>query len=74
MIDVAALQREIAAGGRAALAQAITLSEPRRRGRREQVQTLLQRLLPRFSKAIRVGVRQSETAVPAEDIAPAQGL
>ncbi len=50
----------ILAGERAALARAITLAESRRADHREQAQALIQRLLPRTGRAIRVGI----TGVP----------
>ncbi|WP_420103852.1 methylmalonyl Co-A mutase-associated GTPase MeaB [Bosea sp. (in: a-proteobacteria)] len=58
--SVDALADAILAGERAALARAITLAESRRPDHREQARSLVQRLLPKTGKAIRVGI----TGVP----------
>ena len=55
-----ALAEALLAGERAALARAITLAESRRPDHRQQATALIQRLLPRTGKAIRVGI----TGVP----------
>ena len=55
-----ALAEALLAGERAALARAITLAESRRPDHRQQATELIQRLLPRTGKAIRVGI----TGVP----------
>ena len=64
MVDLASrletLAAAILAGERAALARAITLTESRRADHREQARALIQRLLPRTGRAIRVGI----TGVP----------
>ncbi|POR48961.1 methylmalonyl Co-A mutase-associated GTPase MeaB [Bosea psychrotolerans] len=58
--SVPALGEAILAGERAALARAITLVESRRADHRRQAQALIQQLLPKAGKAIRVGI----TGVP----------
>src|SRR5262245_49209818 len=50
----------VAAGDRAALARAITLMESRRADHREKARSLLQELMPRTGKAVRIGI----TGVP----------
>jgi LAO/AO transport system kinase len=50
----------VAEGNRAALARAITLMESRRPDHREQARALLQELMPRTGKAVRIGI----TGVP----------
>lgn len=50
----------VAAGNRAALARAITLMESRRADHREKARSLLQELMPRTGKAVRIGI----TGVP----------
>ncbi|MDF2973363.1 MAG: ATPase/protein kinase [Microvirga sp.] len=50
----------VASGDRAALARAITLMESRRPDHREAARALLQELMPRTGKAVRVGI----TGVP----------
>src|SRR3712207_8548659 len=50
----------IASGDRAALARAITLMESRRPDHREAARALLQELMPRTGKAVRIGI----TGVP----------
>jgi LAO/AO transport system kinase len=55
-LDVKALARDIAAGHRAALARAITLIESRRLDHQAAGRDLVQALLPRTGKAIRVGI------------------
>jgi LAO/AO transport system kinase len=57
-IDVMA--EAIVRGDRATLARAITLMESRRADHREQARALLQKLMPRTGKAIRIGI----TGVP----------
>ncbi|WP_349367412.1 methylmalonyl Co-A mutase-associated GTPase MeaB [Salinarimonas sp.] len=58
--DVAALERKLLAGDRAALARAITLVESKREDRRAAARTLLDSVLPRTGGAVRIGV----TGVP----------
>jgi len=50
----------VAKGDRAALARAITLMESRRPGHREAARALLQELMPRTGRAVRIGI----TGVP----------
>ena len=50
----------VASGDRAALARAITLMESRRPDHREAARALLQELMPRTGKAVRIGI----TGVP----------
>ncbi|HZH12054.1 MAG TPA: methylmalonyl Co-A mutase-associated GTPase MeaB [Microvirga sp.] len=50
----------VAAGDRAALARAITLMESRRADHRDKARSLLQELMPRTGKAVRIGI----TGVP----------
>src|SRR6185369_6785218 len=59
-VDVDALAREVGAGGRRALAKAITLVESTRADHQEAAQRLLDRLLPQTGRAARVGI----TGVP----------
>lgn len=56
----AVLAETVASGDRAALARAITLMESRRPDHREAARALLQELMPRTGKAVRVGI----TGVP----------
>ena len=58
--SVVALAEAILAGGRAALARAITLAESRRVDHREEARALIQHLLPKTGGAVRVGI----TGVP----------
>lgn len=60
MSDIAALSSALTHGDRAALARAITLVESTREDHQQQAQTLLNTLLPRTGKSIRVGI----TGVP----------
>jgi GTPase len=55
-IDVAALADRLRAGDRATLARAITLIESKRADHREAAHRLVQDLLPRTGKAVRVGI------------------
>src|SRR5476651_1092356 len=54
--NVAALARGINAGDRAAIARAITLIESTRADHRKMARNLVQDLLPKTGKAIRVGI------------------
>src|SRR5260370_24194322 len=60
-IDIKALAKNLRAGGRAALARAITLIESRRADHQAASRDLVQALLPDTGKAIRVGI----TGTPA---------
>src|SRR6202166_1747327 len=55
-IDIIALAKDLRAGGRAALARAITLIESRRGDHQAAARDLVQALLPETGKAIRVGI------------------
>jgi LAO/AO transport system kinase len=57
--DIRALAKELRAGGRAALARAITLIESRRADHQASARDLVQALLPDTSKAVRVGITGS---------------
>ena len=57
---IPALAERLIAGDRAALARAITLVESKRADHRAQARDLLQSILPRTGKAMRVGI----TGVP----------
>jgi LAO/AO transport system kinase len=57
--DVKSLAKELRAGGRAALARAITLIESRRSDHQASARELVQILLPQTGKAIRVGITGS---------------
>jgi len=57
--DIAALAKEVRAGHRAALARAITLIESRRGDHQAAARDLVQSLLPKTGKAIRVGITGS---------------
>src|SRR6202047_2120512 len=54
--DVSELARAIRAGERATLARAITLIESKRADHQQTARALVQELLPRTGKAIRVGI------------------
>src|SRR3984957_17443510 len=58
-IDIEALATDLRAGGRAALARAITLIESRRADHQASARDLVQALLPHTGKAIRVGITGS---------------
>ena len=58
-IDIKALAKNLRAGGRAALARAITLIESRRADHQAAARDLVQALLPDTGKAIRVGITGS---------------
>src|SRR6266851_1481490 len=58
-IDIKALAKNLRAGGRAALARAITLIESRRADHQAASRDLVQALLPDTGKAIRVGITGS---------------
>src|SRR5438445_9865186 len=58
-IDIAALANDLRAGGRAALARAITLIESRRGDHQAAARELVQALLSDTGKAIRVGITGS---------------
>lgn len=55
-IDIAALEQRLCAGERRALAKAITLVESKRGDHREAAQGLLQNIMPKTGKAIRLGL------------------
>src|SRR5579872_7634365 len=55
-LDIPALARRVRDGDRATLARAITLIESKRGDHRRQAHALVQELLPRTGKAIRVGI------------------
>ncbi|KJC49413.1 arginine transporter [Bradyrhizobium sp. LTSP885] len=57
--DIRALAHELRAGGRAALARAITLVESRRGDHQAAARELVQALLPDTGKAVRVGITGS---------------
>jgi GTPase len=57
--DVKSLAKELRAGGRAALARAITLVESRRADHQACARELVQTLLPNTGRAIRVGITGS---------------
>src|SRR3712207_6017428 len=57
---IAVTAEMVASGDRAALARAITLMESRRPDHREAARALLQELMPRTGKAVRIGI----TGVP----------
>ncbi len=58
-LDISKLAAAIVSGDRATLARAITLIESRREDHRQQAHQLVQQLLPRTGKAIRVGITGS---------------
>src|ERR1700738_3910550 len=58
-LDIKALAKDLRAGGRAALARAITLIESRRGDHQAAARELVQALLPDTGKAIRVGITGS---------------
>jgi LAO/AO transport system kinase len=58
--DVAAIERKLVSGDRAALARAITLVESKREDRRAAARSLLDAVLPRTGRAVRIGI----TGVP----------
>src|ERR1700691_6028503 len=58
-LDINKLTKELRAGGRAALARAITLVESRRGDHQAAARDLVQALLPDTGKAIRVGITGS---------------
>jgi LAO/AO transport system kinase len=58
-VDIRALAKELRAGGRAALARAITLIESRRADHQASARDLVQALLPDTGKAVRVGITGS---------------
>jgi LAO/AO transport system kinase len=58
-LDIGKLAAAIVSGDRATLARAITLIESRREDHRQQAHQLVQELLPRTGKAIRVGITGS---------------
>src|SRR5712671_7225681 len=58
-IEIKALAKDLRAGGRAALARAITLIESRRADHQAAARDLVQALLPDTGKAIRVGITGS---------------
>src|SRR5467141_5364479 len=58
-LDIAKLAKDLRAGGRAALARAITLIESRRSDHQAAARDLVQALLPDTGKAIRVGITGS---------------
>jgi LAO/AO transport system kinase len=58
-IDIKALAKDLRAGGRAALARAITLIESRRADHQAAARDLVQALLPDTGNAIRVGITGS---------------
>src|SRR5438445_1163227 len=58
-IDIAALANDLRAGGRAALARAITLIESRRSDHQAAARDLVQALLSDTGKAVRVGITGS---------------
>lgn len=55
-VSLQQLQEKILAGERAALAQAITLSESSRSDHRLQAENLIQSLLPKTARSIRIGI------------------
>jgi LAO/AO transport system kinase len=57
--DIKTLAKDLRAGGRAALARAITLIESRRSDHQASARELVQRLLPHTGTAIRVGITGS---------------
>lgn len=59
VLDIKVLAQELRAGGRAALARAITLIESRRADHQAAARDLVQTLLPLTGKAIRVGITGS---------------
>ena len=58
-LDIKAVAKELRAGSRAALARAITLIESRRADHQSAGRDLVQALLPKTGKAIRVGITGS---------------
>ena len=58
-VDTLGLAKDLRAGGRAALARAITLIESRRVDHQAAARDLVQALLPETGKAIRVGITGS---------------
>src|SRR6202000_3544914 len=58
-LDIAKLTKDLRAGGRAALARAITLVESRRGDHQAAARDLVQVLLPDTGNAIRVGITGS---------------
>jgi len=58
-LDIKTLAKDLRAGGRAALARAITLIESRRADHQAAARDLVQALLPATGKAIRVGITGS---------------
>src|SRR6202000_2266734 len=57
--SIATLAKDVRAGGRAALARAITLVESRRGDHQASARELVQALLPQTGSAIRVGITGS---------------
>src|SRR3981189_2745156 len=69
-VDIIALAKDLRAGGRAALARAITLIESRRSDHQAAARDLVQALLPDTGKAVRVGITGSPGAGKSTPIAP----
>src|SRR6201746_1087956 len=58
-LDIAVLAKDLRAGGRAALARAITLIESRRADHQAAARELVQALLPHTGRAMRIGITGS---------------